>query len=123
MRRILNCYVGGKGGALSLSCSLGLSVDRWIGDAGDAGERFCAGLGYAPGVRAGRAMRYFVRCRAQRRRKDRGMGAHRHRGRGSCLIKGTQGPGLTVSAFYSRTTRCSGVGLSPHTSARDYCIL
>ena len=87
MRRILNCYVGGKGGALSLSCSLGLSVDRWIGDAGDAGERFCAGLGYAPGVRAGRAMRYFVRCRAQRRRKDRGMGAHR--GRGSCLIKGT----------------------------------
>jgi hypothetical protein len=44
-------------------------------------------LGYVPGVRAGRAMRYLVWCRAQRRRKDRGMGAHR--GRGSCLIKGT----------------------------------
>ena len=62
-------------------------------------ECFCAGLGYAPSVRAGRAMCYFVRCRAQRRHKDRGRGAHR--GRGSCLIKGTFDWNSTSSSAHS----------------------
>ena len=52
MRRILNCYVGGKGGALSLSCSLGLTVSRWIGDLVTQVTRvnaFVRGLGTPPG--------------------------------------------------------------------------
>ena len=52
MRRILNCCVGGKGGALSLSRSLALSVSRWIGDLVTQVTRvnaFVRGLGTPPG--------------------------------------------------------------------------
>lgn len=47
-------------------------------------------------------MRYLVWCRAQRRRKDRGMGAHQ--GRGSCLIKGT-------AATFARTVPSVRLGV------------